>query len=119
MSFLHTMPGPDFLALYVFWFLFTWIGMLIFRHKVLDSPITTITGFGLFEGLGVARYIVGSEYGMHNWDHLIAMMVVGAVFFVVRSEHMKTGSSGSGGSCGGGGCGGGGCGGGGCGGCGG
>ena len=118
MSFLHTMAGPDFLGLYLVWFLFTWLSMLTVRHKLLDSPITTVTGLGLFEGLGVARYVVGNQYGMHKWDYLIGMMLVGALFFLVRSEHMNNGSTGSGGSCGGG-CGGGGCGGGGCGGCGG
>lgn len=121
MSFLETMQGPDFLVLYLVWFGLTWIGMLVVRHKITDTPWTSLGGMLAFEGLGVARFLVGSAHGMHKWDFLFMMMGVGALFFVLRAEHFKSGSDGGWGvgSCGGGGCGGGGCGGGGCGGCGG
>jgi uncharacterized membrane protein YgcG len=120
MSFLHTMTGPDFLGLYFVWFLITWIGMLLVRHRVCDNWLTTLTGLALFEGLGVARYFVGTAHGMEKWDFMFIMMFVGALFFAIRAEHLKQGSNGGWSSCGGGGgCGGGGCGGGGCGGCGG
>lgn len=120
MSFLHTMSGPDFLQLYFGWFLVTWIGMLIVRHRISDSSLTSLGGLILFEALGAARYLDGAAHGMTKWSFLGLMMVIGGFFFVLRAENFSQGSSsGCGGSsCGGGGCGGGGCGGGGCGGCG-
>ena len=121
VSFLHTMAGPEFLGLYFIWFLITWIAMLFVRHRLSDTWFTSMAGLALFEGLGLARYFVGKAHGLERWEFLFLMMLVGALFFLVRAEHLKQGSStGWGGSsCGGGGCGGGGCGGGGCGGCGG
>lgn len=121
MSFLKTMQGPDFLVLYLVWFGLTWISMLVLRHKVSDTLLTSLSGLLAFEGLGVARFLVGSANGMHKWDFLFLMMGVGALFFVLRAENFESGSDGGSGvdSFGGGGCGGGGCGGGGCGGCGG
>src|SRR5262245_11011055 len=121
MNFLQTMRGPEFLALYAVWFVLTFGGMFIVRHIVSDTIWTSLAGLLVFEGLGLARYLVGSAHGMQNWEFLFAMMFIGALFFLVRAQHMKSNSDGSwwGGSCGGGGCGGGGCGGGGCGGCGG
>ena len=115
------MTGPEFLFLYIVWFLTTWLGMLIIRHRVADTWATTLTGLVCFEAVGVARYIIGSAQGMHKWEFLFLIMGVGALFFVVRAENFSNGSGGSWTSsgCGGGGCGGGGCGGGGCGGCGG
>lgn len=120
MNFLETMKGPEFLALYLGWFVFVFCCVLVARKCGADSPITTSIGLILFEGLGVARLIIGSAHGMHKFEILFVMMFVGAILFLVRAENLSSGSgSSSGGSCGGGGCGGGGCGGGGCGGCGG
>jgi hypothetical protein len=127
-SFLHTMRGPDFLLLYFVWFIVTFGGVLLLRWNGHDSPLTTVAGLLLYELLGVLRIISGSAHGMHKWEFLILMMVIGAVVFVVRIKlnqssgdggHWWSSSSG-GSSCssggGGAGCGGGG---GGCGGCGG
>jgi hypothetical protein len=119
MNFLETMRGPEFLALYFVWFILTWGCMLLVRHKVVDCIWTSLGGLALFEGLGVTRYIVGEAHGMHKWDFLFAMMFIGALFFLARTDSFTSGSGSGWGSCGGGGCGGGGCGGGGCGGCGG
>ena len=120
MSFLHTMSGPDFLKLYFGWFLVTWIGMLIVRHRISDTSLTSVGGLFLFEALGAARYFAGKAYGMEKWTFLEIMMIVGGFFFILRAENFNQGSSsGCGSTTGGGGCGGGGCGGGGCGGCGG
>jgi hypothetical protein len=115
--FLYAMDGPHFLMLYLVWFLVLWVGVLVLRSKNFDSPLTTVGGLALYEGLGVARYLLGSAHGLQKWDYLIAMMGFGFFFFVLRGHHFEQG--GSSGGCGGGGCGGGGCGGGGCGGCGG
>src|SRR5258707_11191141 len=108
MSFLHTMSGPDFLGLYFLWLLVTWIGMLIVRHRVADTWGTTVGGLFLFEGLGAARYFVGSAHGMHKWEFMFLMMVVGFFFFVLRAHNFSNGSGSGWSSCGGGGCGGGG-----------
>src|SRR5437899_457443 len=113
------MPGPDFLGLYLVWLLVTWVGMLIVRHHVADTWATSLGGLLLFEGLGAVRYFLGSAHGMHNWEFMSIMMVVGVFFFILRADNFSNGSGSGWGSCGGGGCGGGGCGGGGCGGCGG
>ena len=120
MSFLHTMKGPDFLALYAGWFLITWTGMFVYRHRVADTWLATLTGMGLFDGLGLARYVAGKAHGMHRWEFLVVMMALGSLFFLLRASNFSNGSSSGWSSCGGGG-GGGGCGGGGggCGGCGG
>jgi len=121
MNFLQTMPGPTFLGLYFGWFILTWGCMLLVRHKVIDCAWTTLGGLVLFEGLGVTRYIIGEAHEMHKWGFLFAMMMIGALFFLARTDSFQSGSGSGRGStgCGGGGCGGGGCGGGGCGGCGG
>jgi len=120
VDFLESVRGPEFLGLYLGWFVVTWIGMMIVRHNVADNAITSLTGLVLFEALGVARYVIGSRHGMQNWEFLFVMMIVGAIFFLARAKNFSSGSGGFWtGSCGGGGCGGGGCGGGGCGGCGG
>jgi hypothetical protein len=120
MNFLETMRGPAFLGLYFGWFILTWGGMLLVRHKVADSVWTSLGGLVLFESVGVTRYLVGEAHGLHKWGFLFAMMIIGALFFLARTDSVRSGSGGWGGSsCGGGGCGGGGCGGGGCGGCGG
>jgi hypothetical protein len=118
MNFLYTMTGPSFLGLYCIWFLVTWIGTLFVR-RVSDTVLTSLGGLALYEGLGLVRYFVGKSHGLEKWNNLFLMMIIGALFFVVRSEHLNQGSNSGWGGCGGGGCGGGGCGGGGCGGCGG
>src|SRR6185312_9203291 len=88
-DFLHTMSGEDFLGLYVVWFLITWISVFILRIKGFDTPITTIVGLVLFEALGVIRFVVGSAYGMHKWDYMIAMMIAGGLLFVIRAKHFQ------------------------------
>src|SRR5262245_12946992 len=75
--FLYTMPGPDFLLLYLVWFLVLWVTVLLVRHAGFDTPLTTIGGLLAFEGLGAARYFVGSAHGMHKWTFLFLMMIVG------------------------------------------
>ncbi len=123
-DFLPTIKGPDFLFLYALWFAALFVAVLMLRSAGHDTPLVSGVGLALFEGLGVARYLVGSAQGMHRWEYLGVMMLVGGSCFVLRVESFK-GSGGSGGSCGGGSIsscsGGGGCGGGGggCGGCGG
>src|SRR5262245_38711294 len=109
-SFLHTMKGPDFLWLFVCWFALSFATVLILRWRGQDTPFTTAGGILCFEALGVVRIIVGSAHGMHKWDYLILMMIVGAIAFLIRAEHFKgSGKSGSSWwSCGDGGCGGGG-----------
>ena len=121
MDFLETMRGHPFLLVYLGWFLVTWIGMLVVRYKVADTIWTSIGGLLAFESLGGVRYLIGSADGMHQWEFMFMMMIIGGVFFLARVDNSASGSNGgwSGSGCGGGGCGGGGCGGGGCGGCGG
>src|ERR1700722_12544318 len=82
-DFFHTMPGEDFLVLYAVWLLVTWVMVLVLRAKDFDTPITTISGLVLFEGVGVLRYLIGSAHGMHRWGFMAAMMVGGIFFFVL------------------------------------
>src|SRR5256885_17097414 len=84
---LDTMKGPDFLTLYLVWFLAIWIGVLILRKHGFDTPSTTIAGVVLFEALGAVRYVVGSAHGMHNWLFLGLMMGGGVFFFVLRAHY--------------------------------
>lgn len=126
-AFFHTMRGPEFLFLYFAWFVLTFAAVLILRHRGLDKPLTTFSGLLVYEGFAVIRLIDGSAHGLHRWENLIIMMVIGGLVFFVRASHSGDGNSsggffhscssgsgcGSGSSCGGG------CGGGGCGGCGG
>lgn len=80
MDFLGTMPGPDFLKAYFVWFFVVWSGVMILRRCGYDSPLTTLGGLALFEGLGILRFIAGTEHGMHRWGFLFLMMFVGALF---------------------------------------
>lgn len=93
-SFLHTMPGPDFLWLFGGWFVLTFGTVLVLRWRGHDTPLTTGVGLLCFEALGAARMIVGSAHGMHQWDFLIFMMVGGAVLFFLRAQSSgKSGGS--------------------------
>ena len=116
-SFLTTLKGPEFLALFAGWFVLTFLTVLVLRWRGYDTPFTTIIGLICFELLGVARIVDGSAHGMHKWDLLILMMVVGGFGFFIRVKNFNRsdGSRGSSWSSCSGGCGGGG----GCGGCGG
>lgn len=128
MDLLRTMDGPSFLAVFFVWFLAMRGVVMLLRYWGFDSPLTTLAGLTAFEGLAVARLMEGSSQGMHHWGFLIAGMILGGFFFLVRMDPVERRNS-SGGTCGGStGCGGGGtcgggsgssCGGGGCGGCGG
>ena len=119
LDFLHTMKGPDFLCLFLLWFLATILTVVFLRKRGRDSVAITIAGFICFESLGVARIAVGSAHGLHNWSFLILMMIVCALFFVLRAKYFEGMAGAGGSSCSGSGCGGGGGCGGGCGGCGG
>ena len=89
-DFLHTMPGEDFLLLCVVWLLVIWLMVLFLRAKDFDTPITTAAGLILFEGLGLARLVVGSAYGMHRWGFMIVMMIGGSFFLhPARREHFR------------------------------
>ena len=88
-GFLHQLKGPDFLLLYFLWFLFLWVAVLMIRRFALDSPLTTLAGLLLFEGLGVARFVAGSSHGMHKWDIQILMMAVAPLFFVIRLRNLN------------------------------
>lgn len=124
-DFLHTIRGPAFLILFFAWLLAILGVVWSFRGTGKDTPLVTLIGLLCFEGLGVARFIVGSAHGMHRWGGLIFFMMIGAILILVRGVHFEksTGSCSSGTSCSSGGSScssGGGCGrGGGCGGCGG
>ena len=123
--FLETARGPEFVVLFGGWFLLCWSTLLALRRLGGDHPLTTVIMLALFESAGVARYLAGSAAGLQRWTNLFLMMVIGALFFVLRAEQGTRNGSGGGGtsssscSTGCGGCGSGGCGGGGCGGCGG
>ena len=80
-SFLHTMEGPEFLGLYLVWFAVVFVTVLILRWRGRDSPVTTVVGVACFELLGVARMIVGSAHGLHQWEFLIVMMILGGLAF--------------------------------------
>jgi hypothetical protein len=113
-QFLGTMKGPEFLVLFFVWFLLLFGGVLLLRWWGFDTPLTTLTGFVLFEALGVARFVIGSANGMQNWGIMAFMMILGGIAFFTRGSSLSGGalSGDSGGGCGSNeGCGGGGCGG--------
>jgi uncharacterized membrane protein YgcG len=116
-DFLGTMKGPEFLVLFFVWFLLLFGAVLLLRRWGFDTPVTTLTGFVLFEALGVARYLIGSASGMRKWEIMVFMMILGGIAFFTRGSSSRGGalSGDSGGGCGSDGGGGGG----GCGGCGG
>lgn len=128
-DFLYTMKGPDFLLLYFIVFVFLRVFVALARAQEGFAELAApVIGCLVYEIFGAVRMVVGSAHGLHKWDFLILMMVIGGPLFFVRFDNIGGGASGTGGggwfgcgsSCGGGGgCGGGGCGGGGCGGCGG
>jgi uncharacterized membrane protein YgcG len=122
-AFLHTMKGPQFLIVYVLWFWLLFGALWILRRRGFERPFVDFIAALLFIGLGVARIIIGSAYGLHKFELLILLMIVGTIFLSSRLDRTGGGKSGSSNwwsSCSsGGGCGSGGCGGGGCGGCGG
>src|SRR5690349_14337144 len=96
-DFLYTIKGPDFLPLFLFWWLVTRIAVAIARSTEHDSAATTFIGLCTFEALGVARIVVGSAHGMHKWDFLLMMMLAGGATFLIRSDHFNsTGIGGSG-----------------------
>lgn len=129
MEYLGTMAGPDFLVLFAVWFVFTYGGVLVCRSAGWDTPMVTIVGLALFEGLGALRFIAGTQHGLQRWGILIGMMILGGFIFTLRKSNLNRtgrgggssgcgsafgcGSAGSSSSCGSGGssCGGGGCGG--------
>ena len=53
--FLHTMRGPDFLLLFGVWFVITFGGVLLFRWRGQDTPVTTLLGLIAYEALGVSQ----------------------------------------------------------------
>ena len=97
ISFLTTMEGPEFLALFAGWFVLTFVTVLVLRWRGYDTPFTTIIGLICFELPGVARIVDGSAHGMHKWVILILMMVVGGLGFLIRMKNFNR-SDGSGGS---------------------
>lgn len=101
LDFLHTMRGPDFLGLFLVWFLVTFLTLVALRRVGYDDIRVTCTCLACFEGLGLARIVVGSFYGLERWGFLIAMMGVGACFFFIRAKHFE-GMGGGGGDAGGG-----------------
>jgi hypothetical protein len=113
-DFLRTMKGDEFLVLFFVWFFLLFWAVHLLRRLGYDTPLTTVTVFVLFEGLGVARFLIGSAEGMQNWNVMFFMMVLGGISFFIRGSKSDGGgvASDSGGGCGSsGGCGGGGCGG--------
>jgi uncharacterized membrane protein YgcG len=113
-DFLRTMTGPEFLVLFLVWFLLLFGAVLLLRRWGFDTPLTTFTGFALFESLGLARFVIGSTNDMHNWEYLLIMMPLGGVIFFARGANSSgggfdgdsEGGCGSDGGGGGGGCGG-------------
>ncbi|MDB6130665.1 MAG: hypothetical protein JWM04_1772, partial [Verrucomicrobiales bacterium] len=93
-SFLHTMRGPAFLVVYAVWFFLLFGIILLIRHRGNDSRLVTLVVIGAFEALGIARIFVGSSHGLHKWQFLLAMMVVGFVAFIMRTDHFDNWSSG-------------------------
>ena len=120
------MRGPAFLGLYIVTFAVTFGGATLLRHAWRDTWILSVAGFVAFEVVGLIRIAEGLSRGMHKFQFLGLMMLVGGLAFFVRAKEDGTGhglfghcGGGHSGSCGSSGCGsGGGCGGGGCGGCG-
>src|SRR5690242_702365 len=88
-DFFHTMKGEDFLLLYAVWLLVLWAGVLLLRFGGKDHPVTTLTGWALFEGMGGLRYLIGSAHGMQRWEFLVLMMIFGSLFFIVRAHHFE------------------------------
>ena len=98
-SFFYTATAAEFLSGYLLWFVFLFVGSrAIQKGKADDHPLPTFAGLFLFESVGLLRIVIGSSHGMHKWDFLIVMMILGGVMFFSRFE--KTGgSSGSSSGC--------------------
>lgn len=99
------------------------------RGLGLDTPVLTVAALGVFEGIGLVRWLQAGRAGMQDFEVLAVMMAAGLLLFLVRIDGNRgrgprrgrraqgTGSCSGASSCGG--CGAGSSGGGGCGGCGG
>jgi uncharacterized membrane protein YgcG len=107
---LRTTTGPDWLAIQFVCFLVTFFPVLVLRLLGRAQPWMTYVALGIFEGVGAARMIVGHWYGLHKWNDLLLILILGGVVFFLRAVHFTSegGDSSSGCSSGGGGCGGGG-----------
>lgn len=118
------MRGPAFLGLYLVTFAATFGAATLLRHAWRDTWVLSVAGFVAFEMIGLIRMADGLSRGMHKFQFLALMMIVGGLAFFVRAKEDGSGhglfghcGGGHGGGCGTSSCGGG-CGGGGCGGCG-
>lgn len=124
LDFFHRVKGPEFLIGYGIWFALLFGISRCWRKDGGPHPVASGACWLLFVVVGVIRIYVGSTHGMHKWELLILMMILGSMLFFARFDNTggSSGSSSTWGSCSGsscssgGGCGGGG---GGCGGCGG
>ncbi|MSU36083.1 MAG: hypothetical protein EXS36_13470 [Pedosphaera sp.] len=92
-SFLHTLNGPEFLGLFAAWFALTFVTVLILRKLGRDTPLTSIIGLSCFELLGMLGIIIGSAHGLHTWEYLILMMVLGGVAFLLRVDFKSSADS--------------------------
>lgn len=114
------MKGPEFLKFFGILFVILILAATLVRHVWADQWKVSILACLTFEGVGLIRLVSGSLAGMHKFDFLLVMMILGGLIFFVRAKADGSGYGIGGGcaigGCGAGGCGGGGCGGGGCGG---
>jgi hypothetical protein len=115
------LDGPSFLMLYLFSGIAGLLISNVVRWNYMDSFFVSTLAAVFFVLLGVLRYIDATAQGMSNFSAIWIMMVIGVVFYFVRSDTSGSKNkttffgccgAGCGSSCGGG-CGGG------CGGCGG
>lgn len=119
--YMFTLKGPDFIVFYLLLLGGIWLAVLGAKAALNREWLPRIAGLIAFEGVGAIRLVTGLMAGMHTFDLLLIMMLMGGCSFLLKAQEGGGDSSGwgVGSACSGGGCGGGGCGGGGCGGCGG
>ena len=83
-GFLQTMRGPDFLLLYLVWFIISFGVVLVTRWRGNDSAWVTLAGLFVYEALGFLRIVIGSMHDLHRWTFLVLMMIFGGLIFLIR-----------------------------------
>jgi uncharacterized membrane protein YgcG len=93
-----TLKGPGFLFFYGVVFIAILISVSQLRKVWYDSAQISILGLIIYEAIGVARFNDGSAAGMHKFEFMFFMMVIGG-FLMFTGWQNSSGSSSSSSSC--------------------
>lgn len=81
-----TLKGPSFLLLYGAVFVITWLATLLIRRTRGDAWSVSFLACLFFLGIGLARFVLGLQAGMHKFGFLWVMMGVGSFLLFVRAK---------------------------------